>query len=274
MEIVCSVPQFPYTSVFAHLPPHFENAMIRKRLERRATGILLALLSVLAVFLVFKSSADPVIAPLKGTIAEGLLCQFENGNGIVFDVSIGYLVSALFYLIVVILPEKQKRRDIDPHVNAKVEELIFSLASLNREVIRISGKGYDYKNLSREQISDCCGVVDPREHKSKFHNGVKNIFEANFGYKCFNNWKRIESHIEEIFRFFLYIDTELISHLNKIRLSTMRLSVETLRDCDAFKNSDMAAYATDFYEVFVLTKNLRDYYVAERRAVFKNDPWS
>ncbi len=72
---------------------------------------LLAGLTPVALYGMISGSQEPVVWFLRGTAIEPVLHSLHNGNPIFFDLSVGYLVSLFFWLIVVHLPERQ-RKDI------------------------------------------------------------------------------------------------------------------------------------------------------------------
>ncbi|MEH0377529.1 hypothetical protein [Vibrio cholerae] len=67
---------------------------------------------VIAVFLLFKSSDEPLIFLLSDNILGKMFYKFELGNSIIFNLCIGYIVSLLFYLLVVVMPEKRKQKEL------------------------------------------------------------------------------------------------------------------------------------------------------------------
>lgn len=69
----------------------------------------LLLLTLVAVFEMFAGSNEPVIGILQGTFLEPLLHALHNGNSIVFNLSVGYLVGMFIWLLVVYLPEQSRR---------------------------------------------------------------------------------------------------------------------------------------------------------------------
>ena len=50
-----------------------------------------------------------MIGPLRGLAIEPLLRALHNGNSIFFNLSVGYLVTMFFWLLVVYLPERRRR---------------------------------------------------------------------------------------------------------------------------------------------------------------------
>ena len=71
---------------------------------------ILFLLATIAVFGMFSGSTEPVISPLRGTFVEPALRALHNGNSIVFNLSLGYLSSFIFWLLVVQYPEARRRK--------------------------------------------------------------------------------------------------------------------------------------------------------------------
>jgi len=69
----------------------------------------LAILAIAAVFGMFSGSPEPVMSVLQGSPVEPVLLALHNGNSIVFNLSVGYLVSMLFWLLVVYLPERGRK---------------------------------------------------------------------------------------------------------------------------------------------------------------------
>ena len=66
-------------------------------------------LAAAAVFGLFSGSNEPVASLLRGTAIEPTLRALHNGNSILFNVSVGYLSSFIFWLIVVQYPEVKRR---------------------------------------------------------------------------------------------------------------------------------------------------------------------
>ncbi|OBT25764.1 hypothetical protein A9266_21800 [Vibrio tasmaniensis] len=79
-----------------------------KYIERTLIWILL----VLSTLLLFKSSNESVISLIKDTTLAPAFYQFANGNSIIFNLSVGYIVSVMFYIIVVVIPERREKQSL------------------------------------------------------------------------------------------------------------------------------------------------------------------
>jgi len=70
---------------------------------------VLLLTAAIAIFGLFSGSNEQVIPLLQGTLVEPYLLALHNGNSIAFNMSVGFLVSTFFWLIVVYHPERKRR---------------------------------------------------------------------------------------------------------------------------------------------------------------------
>ncbi len=71
----------------------------------------------------FKSSTDPRPEFISGTLLEQLFKPFSTGNQIVFDIAVGIVVSLFVYVLVVRLPEWQKKRRVKAHLLRRYDDL-------------------------------------------------------------------------------------------------------------------------------------------------------
>lgn len=90
----------------------FHMKRLREWMRRNWLGLSLWTLFVLSTFLMVKSSGDQLLAPLRGTAIEPMLAQFPTGNQIIFDVTVGIIVSLFIYVLVVRVPEHSKRNRV------------------------------------------------------------------------------------------------------------------------------------------------------------------
>lgn len=73
---------------------------------------ILVALTPVALYGLISGSQETVVWFLRGTDIEPALHSLYNGNSIFFNVSVGYLVSLFFWLIVVYLPERRRKNII------------------------------------------------------------------------------------------------------------------------------------------------------------------
>ncbi|WP_445947033.1 hypothetical protein, partial [Shewanella sp.] len=73
---------------------------------------LIWFLFVISLFLLLISSNEALPKIFHDNFIGGLFSQFSVGNTIIFNLSIGYIVSLIFYVLVVVIPEKRKNKEL------------------------------------------------------------------------------------------------------------------------------------------------------------------
>ncbi|MCQ9378324.1 hypothetical protein [Methyloversatilis sp. XJ19-49] len=92
-------------------------------IRRNALDLLLWALFAASALLMLKSSSDPRPDFIKGTPIEALLKPFPTGNQVTFDITVGIIVSLFVYLLVVRLPEWQKKGRLKAHLLRRYDDL-------------------------------------------------------------------------------------------------------------------------------------------------------
>ncbi|MEL0635852.1 hypothetical protein V6259_03630 [Marinomonas sp. TI.3.20] len=73
---------------------------------------LIWFLFVISLFLLLISSNEALPKIFHDNFIGSLFSQFSVGNTIIFNLSIGYIVSLIFYVLVVVIPEKRKNKEL------------------------------------------------------------------------------------------------------------------------------------------------------------------
>lgn len=243
-------------------------------IERKLSSIILWVLTILALFLIIiLIQKQPIYQGFEEAIPNQSTQIYSKVFEFAWDVSIGFIISLIFYLIVVYIPEKQKRKDVEKVINSKCENVIFSSYLLINEIIKNSRLDCNYKTLNKSEMIDICNAVNPLDHKYKFAHRLDSIYESHFGYKIANDWKRIVSTIDEILIYIPLIDTGLLNRLYTIHEHFLKHVSKDLEISDKVQINSLGSLSDTFYDFYVHTKNLRDYYHLYSKSDFANDPW-
>jgi hypothetical protein len=234
---------------------YFQESLVRKFPK----WLFLALFTISSLLVVI-SSSDPIVPFLENTFAQSLLVNSVTKNSILFNLSMGMVVSSIFYVIVVYLPEKQKLRDIQPQVEQYISGILTRSWSLVSETIKHSGKEYEVSLITEEQFLDACKSVNPQNIMKHFHNNGVSVFQQHYGYACANKWDFILKNINDVMYFLPYVDTGLVKILNEIRNSALGITVGSLREIDKLNTTDMSAWSSSIYKVHTLSMELENYY--------------
>lgn len=242
--------------------------------KRKIESILLWILFLTSVFLVLKSSDEPILSIFQNSIIESIFNQFTSGNTLINSISTGLIVSLVFYLIVVHIPKKRNQQDINPHLKEQCESIIFTSYIIINDISSKTELKYDFESLTKAQFEEICENVNPKGHFSTFHNGIGNLFENHLGYKLFNNWTRVEHEIENLLRLLPYIETGLLKKIYDLKNCNFKLSAKDLSQVEKLGNDNLKAWSSQIYEVYTFSKELRDYCKLYFNTELKNDPWN
>lgn len=240
---------------------------------RRLHRDLLLIINLISVYLIFASSSEPIISKIDSPFMYKVFVNSLSGNSIIFNLSMGILVSSIFYFIVVYLPERQKIKDIQPQLEQHISGVITRTWSLVSDVIKYSGKNLELDELTVDEFREACLLVNPKTITQNFHNNGVNSFQKHFGYACANNWNFILSNINDVMHFLPYVDTGIVKILNEIRSSSLSHTIGSLSEIDKLKNSDMSAWSPCIYKIYTLGVKLEKYYIKHVNKEFKHPFW-
>jgi hypothetical protein len=100
----------------------------------------IALLAATTVLLLFMSSGEPLAPFLKDSKLAPILYALSWPNTIVFNLSVGYLSSTIFWILVVYLPDKSRRNLLRETLAARYKEFKHEIV---QTFIWASGESHD-----------------------------------------------------------------------------------------------------------------------------------
>lgn len=84
----------------------FKNGI---QMRLKVSTLILLMISIGSIILALKASNEPMLPVFKDTWIDYFFQQFTTGNSIIYNLSIGFLVSFFFYLLVVSYPSRQRK---------------------------------------------------------------------------------------------------------------------------------------------------------------------
>lgn len=181
--------------------------------------LLLWLLGVVSVFCVLKASDEPILTILKNTSIASLLQQFETGNSIIFSLSIGYIISGIFYLLVVWLPNWQRRRLI--RENFEKQYFLFKEEAI-KIFLSASDRGYDSRFPSK--------LTDQKAFKDYFKKSVNGI----------RKWDVVHNELNDILLKDLLVELEIF--MNEVAFILNNVLIDDQNVFSFFKRLSQAVY--------------------------------
>jgi len=124
-------------------------------------NLVLGIIGFVSIFFIFKSSSSPLYDILKKFDVH-VFDKFSVGNDIIFNLSIGILVSIIFYTLTVKFPEYRRKKIIKNNLKKEYDLFRFSVTS---EFLKYCMKD----NFKKLKYKD----VDNMEKFRKYFNDIK-----------------------------------------------------------------------------------------------------
>ncbi len=181
-----------------------------------ALTIMLWIMTIACIFLVINTSSEPVFRIFKNTFIDSLFSQFVTGNTIIFNLSIGFLVSIIFYLLVVWFPNRRRRNII----KRNLEEQYRSFKEDTIEILLMACSGDYHSKLS-----------DQNEFKKYFK---EKISESQ------NRWDAVFNGIDDYLLRELLVELEIL--LNEVSFVLNNVYINDPNIFSFFKRLSQSVY--------------------------------
>lgn len=175
----------------------------------KTSTILLWVLSIGSVFLALKASKEPVPLMFKDKCTSYLFKPFSTGNSIIFSLSIGLLVSVVFYLLVVWYPEKRKKSTIKRNLEETYRFFKSDTIYILMSACANGGGGYDSELL--EELTE----------QSKFRDYFNEYITEHQ-----NRWHAVFNGLDEYLMKDLLVELEILLHEVTFVLSNVNINDE------------------------------------------------
>lgn len=217
--------------------------------------IILCILNILSVIFILQINFG--LIPL--IISSFNITTITNINGLVINISYGFVVSSIFYLIVVYFPEREKRKS----TNKIIQSRLCAIANeINKSIHYLYSKRLDSKDvrIDKLEFSHFEPIICLDKRVMKFNYKIKG---SHGGWIPFGTGEQLEinsyvhereivlSKIDELLALptIIYIDFELIEILVR------------LRDCWFYSGVAIFLKSNPQAKVHNFNKGIYDYYL-------------
>ncbi|WP_394245992.1 hypothetical protein [Vibrio profundi] len=222
----------------------------------------LATIGLLSSIGVLVASTDPLLSVLQDTLIESILVNDFSGNSIIFNLSIGVLVSTIFYIMMVYIPEKRKQKQIDPTIFNLIEKLISSGSMVALEVsnqANASTRFASKKDFTEADLLAACHTVDPKRMILPPNSGIPAAFNKTKGAAIRSRWEQTEHHCDQLVKYIQFVDTGLITEINKLSDCFLRYEINLLGHPNV-NNTDMSVHSKGIFDYHQQVKAIAVYY--------------
>jgi len=203
-----------------------------------------------------------------------LLCDmpeiFKYGDKIgqiLSNLSLAYIASYIFYFVVVVLKEKQDKKNIYLSVYESTKHLVGRAYSVYNYIVASSGtdnQRYDKKTITKEQFKELCKLANPNAIPKNKKLGQPNGQDATYGRFIYNGAvSYVKLYTERIFNYMPFLDSEHVRLINRLYNSNFFLVADSLTW--PTKNTDFSVYADNMFEFLEFVRELDNYNETENK---------
>jgi signal peptidase I len=176
---------------------------------------LLALASLLGVFL---TSSEPLLSAFQGTLMEPLFYADAAGNEVLFNISSGFFVSTIFYVMVVYFPEKRRKMTIQPVVNRLIDDVLRKGGDVVDTMDQHAPADLKFKknnDYSLDAINKACESIKSNQLIDLDLNLPDNI-NCSVGIQLNSRENIAKQQRLKILSYLQYIDEQLVQEIDKL----------------------------------------------------------
>ncbi|SEM64226.1 hypothetical protein SAMN05421856_10522 [Chryseobacterium taichungense] len=186
----------------------------------------------------------------------------EIGN-ILSNLSLAYIASYIFYLVVVKYQENKDKRNIFSTVYnlscqliGRGNSVVTTLASANNCLTEDLTK-----KITKEEYIKLCKNTNPKTiHPTIVLGTVTSPISATYSQLIYNNsYINAKALIENIFVYMPFLESDFIKLLNKLNESNFYLMADVLANPIIFKNTDFENMADAMYEFHLILREIEIY---------------
>lgn len=186
----------------------------------------------------------------------------ELGN-VLSNLSLAYISSYIFYLVIVKFQESRDKKNIYSTIYSLTKQLVGrgnsvvnTLASANKYL-----KPDLTKNITKEEFIELCKTTNPKEISPNTMIGKIGSFnKATYSQLIYNNsFSNTKALIEKIFVYMPFLESDFVKLLNELSESTFFMMADVLANPHLFQNNDFTNMADPMFEYHLTLRKIENY---------------
>ncbi|WP_076408083.1 hypothetical protein [Shewanella sp. UCD-KL12] len=228
-------------------------------------GRLLILLFFCSSWVLVSASEEPIIPLLNTLNVECFFVNFLTGNTIALNLSLGFIVSSIFYFFVSYLPEERRKRHLKPIVKVRLETTLGKLVSMFKLLLEHSSTEVDLHKLKEADLNNLCKGFPVKKDLNagkvvKSEYPVEGVYyNATPGVLFANNWFQVTDSIKCLNEVLpIFNDEELTAILLNLEIEPLS---KVIRTAITSTSTDLSSYESIISHILKITNKLSEYHV-------------
>ena len=195
----------------------------------------------------------------------------EIGN-ILSNLSLAYISSYIFYIVVVLYQENKDKKNIYSSVYVLTRQLV----GRGNSVVTILASANNFtkenltRNITKNEFITLCQNTNPATVSPTWALGsLDNLIPATYGQLIHNNsYNNVNALIGQIFIYMPFLESDFVKLLNELKNSTFFIMADVLVN-PAFNNNNFEAMVDPMYEYHLILRKI-DNYIEKHYAKYIN----
>lgn len=215
-------------------------------------GLFIAIMVIVCVNFLFKETPEF----FKG----GYQC-----GQILSNLSLAYIASIIFYLIVNVVKENHDKKNVSPYLYQINKKIINSGSTVFDSLTKSLGKEqYKREGISKEEYKELCTEADPH-----YIFDIEGAVAINIKGRILENSLKnhilyfairdVKNKVSEMFKLTPYLETGLINILNRISISDLVENEISFSDNNLILKGGLADFSDMMYDFLQLINELEQY---------------
>ena len=219
--------------------------LMSRRLENTILWTLLGI-SIVSVILIKTTLAD---------IPENWKYGHEIGE-IVYDLSLAYIASWIFYIVVVVIPKHRNDRNINFHARILVDGIFYTGHGILHGLS--SGVKDFEKEMTEEEFLKLCTKIGPESMQDYFSTPSKQ-YPINYLDHIIQVKDRVNSDAQKLFVYMSHLDPELIRLVNDIIYCQLMTHLNAYFADKQYRQPTFESISSALYDFYKKVGLLRTY---------------
>jgi len=209
-------------------------------MKKKTENILLTALLILSIITIISVKILFANEPEKWDYG------YETGE-IFYNLSLAYIASLIFYLIVVTIPNQRNKKNINEHASRIVDRITyFGLGILHGLSTNIEDRE---KILTKNEFTELCKKIGPKSIKDYFAS-VDKQYPITYIQHLNSVKDNVKSEAQSLFIYNAHLDTELIKLINDILNCQFLTSLNSYFTDERYWHPTFEPVSFAFYEFY------------------------
>ncbi len=185
-------------------------------------------------------------------------------GGILSNLSLAYISSYIFYIVVVVIKEKRDKKNIYSSVYILTESLLrnaFTVYEFTIKSANLNPNDFDRDSITKEEFLQICTKAELHNFPENLQLGSPlNLRKASFAeFISINCVQNVNTYTEKIFNYMPFLDSDFVKLINNLHLSIFYIRFAKLLPIFAPSTGINPRIAEDMFEYFDLARKLEHY---------------